>query len=211
MKKILFVLITVGFLHSCVTLPPRIDLGYTYDYKFSLQNPTKSDSLSFDDEKIGVDFAVLDKGIGFRLINKTGDILKVNWDEAVIIWDDKSKKVVHTGVRVLDAAKSQPMSVVPPNAELEDVAFLAEDVDNESRKLFIKDDYGMENIDSAVMEYLGYTFSLYLPIIQRNEQLDYNFVFKVDDIYKSPKPAQLKKNKKAKGKREVAKDGDNTY
>ncbi|GAA4448295.1 hypothetical protein GCM10023189_05950 [Nibrella saemangeumensis] len=110
-----------------------IDLYCCYGqskYKFLLQSPEFSvaDPLTYNDEKIKIDFYIDRSAINFIVTNKTKVPIKLIWDEASIVIDGKAEKVTHKGIKNLDKGASQPASVIPPKSALSDLAIPSENV-----------------------------------------------------------------------------------
>ena len=58
----------------------------------------------------------------FSLKNKSTHSLKIVWDEAAFINNkNESSRVIHKGVRYIDANKSQASTIIPKGTELNDI------------------------------------------------------------------------------------------
>lgn len=60
------------------------------------------------------------RGVVFNLENGSGETILLIWDESAIIIKGIAKRIMHTGVKYIDRARSQPPSVIPPESSLRD-------------------------------------------------------------------------------------------
>jgi hypothetical protein len=179
-------------------------LGTTYKYDYAMIKKVTSSpkvdtlkSMSFDDDKITSNFIIGDKQINFTLKNKTNDVMKIIWDEASIVQFGTTHKVMHNGVKYIDRNSSQPPSVVPPQASINDLVLPADNVyyrDGyystyssrpggwEEHDLFPKNDLNKPAIKETIMNLKGQAFSIYLPIQYQGKTLDYTFNFTITNV-----------------------------
>ena len=76
---------------------------------------------SYVDNFISIIWLATDIGFNFSLENKSGNSLKVEWDESSYIdMNNSPSRVFHNGVKYVDRDKSQPATVVPNETTLED-------------------------------------------------------------------------------------------
>jgi hypothetical protein len=197
MKKILLcllVIIAALLVQSCA--PPRTQMGHTYEYKYEMLNTMRDSAFYFIDGNVEVLLNIQRDRIEFLIVNLTRDALKINWDEAAIVFNGEAQKVIHSGVAIIDKNKSMPKSVIPPNAKLEDFAIPTKNVEvsaysnRNTKDLLIYDDYGIKSSESYVEVIKNLKFSLYLPIVRKTEQIDYSFEFRIKDVIRKPKRGQ---------------------
>lgn len=207
-KAFYFLLFVVGFLlQSCA--PPPSQMGYEYDFKFKMLNSSRGDSsLYFIDSNIEAVFDIQRDRISFVIYNLSKDALKVNWDDAAIVFNGEAMKIVHARVTYEDRTRSMPMSVIPPLAKIDDFVVPSQNLyisqltyKLSTYSLFIFDDVYFEK-SKKMAKYItgqkGIRFSLYLPLLKKSEVIDYNYEFMISDIIKTPRPGQKMVNEKAK-------------
>lgn len=62
-------------------------------------------------------------GFGFSLQNKSSEPIQIVWDEtAVVTPDGSSSRVIHEGVQFSEMDRSQPPTVIPPSARVDEYA-----------------------------------------------------------------------------------------
>lgn len=205
MKNLLLFIVLAFVASSCATKAtttstdkPKKDSKFTnyahYKYTFTLQKPVTSDELKFKDNTIGISFNITQKEVLFDIANQTDGVLKVNWDDTALILGGNSKKTIHKGVKYIDRSGAQPMSVIPPQSKISDFVVPTENVKfsqgvavgyvSTSSKwvtadLFPNYNYGKTALDDLIKSNDGTKFSLYLPIIKADKQIDYIFEFQV--------------------------------
>jgi hypothetical protein len=171
--------------------------GYIYSYALLSNDPDPviidtSSVMHYSDEKINASFAIGTTSIQFKIENKTGSPMKILWDEASIVKDGTSMKIMHTGIKYTDRNMSQPPTVIPPYAAVEDMAVPTENVYYKEgyygqyysspggwkeRDLFPLLDYNDAAIKQAILNSKDKIFSLFLPIQTEEKTLNYNFRF----------------------------------
>lgn len=195
-KLLLYLLVAVSAWIAQSCAPPPTEMGYTYEYKYEMLNSMRDSAFYLIDGNVEVLLNIERDRIKFLIVNLTKDALKINWDEAAIVFNGNAEKIIHSGVAIIDKNKSMPKSVIPPNAKLEDFVLPTENVDvsayssRSTKDLLIYDDYGIKGGEQYIEEVKGLKFSLYLPIIRKTEQFDYSFEFRVKDVIRKPKRGQ---------------------
>ena len=172
MKKQTFLLCLLLFLFSCVTVP-------VYRLDFTLQEPTQSDTLSYSDDSIDVQFQVLNTQIAFDIQNKTNSGIKINWDELSFVSPEgTSSRVIHSGIKLIDRNAPQAPTVIPPNAKIHDILIPSENIFYSDSKfdggwketrLFPQDANLLDNSSCSV----------YFPLEIRGEKKEYTFKFNI--------------------------------
>jgi len=95
-------------------------------YAVSLIAPAPSDSLAFQDASISVQFGINREHIQFSLKNKESAPMRLDWNQSTFVdCHGKTLKVIHSGVRLMEANSALPPSVIPPGALLEDIVYPA--------------------------------------------------------------------------------------
>lgn len=200
--KFSFSILLVMSLSGCFSYTAMMGTTYKYDYIMTKKDTSSAKvdtlkSMAFDDNKITANFIVGDKQINFTLKNKTNDVMKIIWDEASIVQFGTTHKVMHNGVKYIDRNSSQPPSVIPSQASIDDLVLPADNVyyregyystysSNpggwEEHDLFPKNDLNKPDIKATIMSLKGQAFSIYLPIQQQGKTLDYTFNFAIKNV-----------------------------
>ena len=197
----LLILIAIGFT-GCFSYTAMLGTTYKYDYAMLKKDDSTSktdttQNMNFEDDKINANFSIGDKQINFTIKNKTDNVMKIIWDEAAIVQFGTSHKVMHTGVKYIDRNNSQPPTVIPPQASIEDLILPADNIyyregyygtyySNpggwEEHDLFPKNDLNKPEIKETIMKLSGQTFSVYLPIQYQEKTLYYTFNFAITGV-----------------------------
>jgi hypothetical protein len=118
LKRILFLFLFWG----CSTYQIIYDFELTgvdvSAYKNEVIKITKNEkgAWEYEDGDIKIIWGLNSKEIGFKLLNKTNNNIKVIWDEAIYIDENKrSRRLIHSGVYYLDRYRAQVPSVVAKN------------------------------------------------------------------------------------------------
>lgn len=148
-------------------------MGYveTVNYKAKINKPVVSPTSVFEDSSIAITLMVSNKGVAFNLKNKTDKTLKLNWDEAALILNNKSTRVMHQGVRYIERDRSQPPSIIPAGSELSDQYSSVDHV------YFVSGQYGGWRETSMIDDknYKGALIGFYLPLKAGDTSLEYAF------------------------------------
>ncbi|MFZ1686014.1 MAG: hypothetical protein WAU70_01215 [Flavobacteriales bacterium] len=177
-------------------------LGTAYKYDYGLQQSTQSsvsgDTMRFEDSTILVTFKIDELNVNFDLLNKTGDTLTVEWEDARMNMGLDAQRVMHKGLKMNQKDKPRDPSKVAPHARLVDFAYPASNAywtgDQyisptqfkfgkwEQRELFTKYDLKAESIRQMIMDNKGKRFTLALPIASGGAARPYVFEFVVKDV-----------------------------
>lgn len=172
--------------------------GSMYKYEYILTSPTVSSDLKFSDYLIDIDFDINEESINFRLDNKADNSIKILWDEASLVFDGQSKRVIHKGIKLIDSDKPQPPTVIPPHAFIKDLVVPSENIYYresiysggnvilrggwEQKDLLPTNDRGSKQVETYIKNMKGKTIQLYLPIYYKNDLNEYIFDFTIDNI-----------------------------
>jgi hypothetical protein len=156
---------------------------YPVNYKFALKKASPDRSLIFEDENVLIQFMVTQSGIDFIMKNKSVGPIKIDWDQAAYVdVMSKSHKVLHAGVRYMERDKPQAPTIVPPNANVEELIFPTDYVN------FVSGLYGGWTKDPlfpdgpAAKPYKGQSFSVFMPIEVRGTIKNYAFDFVIEEV-----------------------------
>lgn len=126
------------------------------------------DNEVYEDNLISIQWEEKDQTFYFVLKNKTNDIIKIIWDEALIInFDNYTERVLHKGTDIEALKQSQQPSLIPSAAQLSDY-FRPENKYNVSK-----------TVDGDIMK-------LVMPIQFGSNTMYYTFVFRVSWKYQYP-------------------------
>lgn len=197
-----FLIIIALCITGCFSYSALVGTTYKYDYAMTKidSSSSKVDTLknmSFEDDKISANFNIGDKEISFSLKNKTDNVMKIIWDESSIVQFGTSHKVMHSGVKYIDRNSSQPPSVIPPQASIDDILLPANNIYYregyysqyssiaggwEKNDLFPMHDLNKPEIKETIVNLKGQSFSIYLPIQYLGKTLDYTFNFAITNV-----------------------------
>lgn len=152
--------------------------------------------LVFDDELLNVMFFFGDTSIGITLKNKSDHSLKINWDNAAWINPfGESKRIIHTGVKLVDKNLPQAPSIVVRNGILRDSITPSENIYYEGDPyyewrclslLHHTDILGVMSMQSELEKaqiYVDKTCGLLIPIEIEGVQNDYLFTFNIGEAF----------------------------
>lgn len=202
MKKIFFALVVGAMLTSCafpyvsysvglsnVEAPAdaKTQYGETKIIKLDVDGKT---SYKYEDDYIDISWFVGKNQFVFDLKNKSNYSIKIPWDDvAYMNTSGQAGRVMHSGIKYTERNNSQPASVVPKGASLNDIVMPTDNVFYmtgqyggwREKNLFIFpiDRY---DIESSKQPYIGKTVKLLFPIIIENVKNEYVFEFKINDI-----------------------------
>jgi hypothetical protein len=203
MKNVLFVTLAALMVAGC--------MSYTGTYKVGLQEVERpenakerygdskivnfdedgSTKYSYEDSLIQIVWLPATKQFGFMMLNKTEHSIKIIWDEAVYIDENgASGKVMHAGVKYIDRNSSQPATIVPKKARIDDMVLPTDKVYYVSgqyggwstRPLFPNLATNQENLNTLTAMYIGKTVKILLPLQIEETVNEYTFSFKVEDF-----------------------------
>jgi len=191
MKKNVLLLGLLLTFFSCMTPITR-----AYNWRFSLEKPQPSETLSFSDDYVDITFAlegVTDvsyysivkdaKEIGFEIQNKTDRGIKINWDDISIIYPDgKASRVIHGGVKLIEKASIQAPTIVPPNARVSDILVPTENISSTTYGWNTAPLFGGENR----LIWNDKEFSIFFPLEIKGEKKEYTFKFKINVSLPAP-------------------------
>lgn len=174
MKKI-FLLVIFSLFSTYFILSQILYVG------FSLEAPVKSDTLSYSDDFINIQFQIYEDKIVFDIQNKTNSIIKINWDEiSFVSINGQAFRVVHSGVLYINPNAPQTPTIIPPDSKLHDILIPSENIyfDSSNFEWKLKP---LFPFSSQIMH--NKSFSIYFPLEIKGKRKDYTFKFK----YQIPK------------------------
>ncbi|MBC8180479.1 hypothetical protein H8E88_05075, partial [candidate division KSB1 bacterium] len=135
MKKNLLFLCVIALIIGCAGSMQRISFDLTLTQverpkdakeQYGEINTTVTDSLGkkylvFEDELLKAMFFFGDTSIGIILNNKSDHTIKIDWDNSAWISPSgESKRVIHSGVKLVDRNSPQSPSIIVRNGLLRD-------------------------------------------------------------------------------------------
>jgi hypothetical protein len=152
-------------------------------YTITMTAPSVSESPRYEDDVLAVVFKTSEAQLDFTLKNKTGDPLKIDWNQfAFVDADGKSMKVIHGGVKLADKGASLPPTIIPPGANIDEMVAPSEYVSFVGgvaagwRHRPIFPDF------PAAARLKGKTFSVFMPVEANGIVKNYMFTLKVSDV-----------------------------
>lgn len=196
MKTILPLLSLFLLLTSC---SPLTRMARTYD--ISIVDPVNANGLNYIDENIDITFQMRDTDIYFQLKNLTNKGIIIDWNKASYVDEGVAQKIFHTNIKYSEREKEQAPTSVPPNSLVSETIVPVDNAYYMSGGRYYSGGWkekpmfptypltkkGKDQLQSKI----GNTFSLYIPLEIKGEVIEYNFVFKINNINE---PSKKKKS-----------------
>lgn len=145
--------------------------------------PIENKALAFSDRQLEIRFVPSQTQVGFALSNKTGNPIKVDWNNVAYVDPaGQTHKVIRSEVKFIDKDRPQPTSIVPPGANLSDAVFPADYVSYTSGRYGGWAEKQIFPDAPRAKDYKGMSFSLFMPLEVNGAIVNYHFVFKVEDV-----------------------------
>ena len=96
MKKLFY----IGLLVCLYSCGPRM-----YTYKFSMKESKKANKLFYENDTLSVLFNFYKEGLVIGLTNKSGEQIKIKWDELRMAENGIDKKIEHIQISKKDLYK----------------------------------------------------------------------------------------------------------
>jgi len=169
--------VTLLFLLTLPIVTPVQSQG-DFIYTFKMAKPRPSPTNSYQDLSVKITF-VITRQVGFRLENKTGSPIEIDWNHASFIdFESTAHRVMHEGVRYIERDKPLASTVVPPGANVTDVLIPVDSVYYESGI-----GGGWKTVDTLPVSlrlFDGKTIGIYLPLKIGTASKNYLFSFRVE-------------------------------
>lgn len=145
----------------------------------------------YEDNIMSILWLILDDRCQFTIKNKSGNSIKIIWDDASFVDENNSaSKVYHSGIRYIDANKPQPSTSIPNGTELEDLVA-------PTSRLYYYDGWGSASLINHKNRYdaelVGKTIRINLPIEVKGVINEYEFTFRANWRYAHPEYHQVDK------------------
>ena len=167
---------------SKVEKPKNPQVRYGKMQTVSGENVTK---YSYVDNFISIIWVAGTSEFSFNLQNKSGNSLKIEWDEGSYIdLSNSASRIFHSGVKYTDRDKSMPATVVPNGTSVDDVVLPT------NLTSFSGSDWHSSSLIPNNRTYdpnkVGKTVKVLLPISVRGVVNEYTYIFKVEWIWEHP-------------------------
>lgn len=167
---------------SKVQKPANSQIRYGKMQTVSGESVTK---YSYVDNFISIIWIAGTTEFSFNLENKSGNSLKIEWDEGSYIdISNSASRIFHSGVKYTDRDKSMPATVVPNGTSVDDVVLPT------NLTSFSSGDWHSSPLISNNRTYdpnkVGKTVKVLLPISVKGVVNEYTYIFKVEWVWEHP-------------------------
>lgn len=143
--------------------------------------PVKSKDLDFNDDYIDIKFNLggMDSSFGIELLNKTDNPIKIDWSQVSYVnTSGIANSVIHEGVKLVDSAKPQTPTLIPPTARIKDVIAPTSNFYYDDKWEYVpilpEGKKAITSIDKP--------FSIFIPIEINGVIKNYLFTFKISEV-----------------------------
>ena len=163
-------------------------LGNKYRYSVSMIGPEKSKDMLYRDERLMIQFRVEDPGIRFQAQNISANVMKIDWAKAKIGVHGTSTPI-GTLSMFYDTTRMEPASqILPSLGVVRDVIVprgntYFDGVQWQVNDLLPTTDANTQTMKNTIMQLVGSTIEIRLPIEWGSEVRTYIFSFAVDSVY----------------------------
>lgn len=197
----LYLILFILGLQSCTTT------SFIGEYIYNLKKVNKTvndddinvdksyiNNMSFSDSIINIVWSIDKTSLKFNLLNKTNNILTIDWNNAVYIDAlGETNKVIHGGIKYIDRNGYMTPSIIYKNAWLTDIIIPTNNIYYENYTkysnggwrifgLLINDVSNKNLIINSLSTYKIKSNEIIIPITYKNMNLTYRFVFNIKDI-----------------------------
>lgn len=158
-------------------------------YMFTMTKPIETDKLVFEHEFLAIGFVITYDRFAFELLNKTNNLVKINWNETTFIDSDaQSHRVIHSGIKFIDKEKEQQPTIVPPSAKVSDVILPTDYVEYRNVGLlsaqYVWSTYPfLPKADKKeAQQFIGRSLGLFMSLEVNGEVKNYHFSFKINIV-----------------------------
>lgn len=139
------------------------------------ENSNSVTKYSYSDNYITTIWIPDRNGFNFSLENKTGNSIKVEWDDCSYIdMQNSASRIFHNGVKYIDKDKSQPATVVPSQTTLDEII-------RPSNLAYFSDSWYSKSLIATPNQYdksiIGKTVKVLLAISVKGVINEYTFEF----------------------------------
>lgn len=188
MKKLILIAISFLLASGCAVSPYSKTTMVQIKDKRNF-TPVEAKDFSLEDKNITIKYVpdIVEAGIDIQFINKSSKPVKIIWDEsAYISSENKSQKIFHSGVKIIDRTQAQTPTVIPPLGVLDDMVLPVDNVSWEYDTWSYKPLCGVRSIYTHELDDSGcinQTFGFYLTYELEGKKhsltIKYKYVSKV--------------------------------
>src|SRR5580765_7572009 len=176
MRRIFYIGLMVS-LYSCGN---RI-----YTYKFSMKEAQKPHRLYYNNDTLSISFNFYFEGLMIEVTNKSGEPVKINWDELRMTENETSKKIEHTQISDKEIILFQPPSIISPESGCSDLIIYSDNIYylkeyGKEIMMKIKDMYpreGNKSTRDSIQKLKGQRITLLFPAEIKNVSHSWVFNF----------------------------------
>lgn len=145
-------------------------------------------SLNYRDDIMFISWNIQRNLVKFTLQNKSTSSIKIIWDDMAFVGlDEKSKRVIHQGIKYNEKENPQSPSVVMRDSRVTDLLIPSSNIYyNQSLKKWsahpLVYDIMFSPEDETTQHASGKKIKILLPIIVNEKRYEYQFVFEIDNI-----------------------------
>lgn len=151
----------------------------SYVFSFLMVKPEVSKGLLYEDKTINIIFEITRKQIDFTIYNKISEPIKIDWDSASYVdIFQKSHKIIHKGIKLIERESHQSPTVIPPTASLDDIIYPTDYVSYNDG--WVESPLFPETPEAKL--YKEMSFSVFLPVLVGSQTKNYLFTFKIDEV-----------------------------
>lgn len=146
-----------------------------------IEQPLSYDK-KFEDEKISIKFTIREKRVLFELKNKTDKELKILWEKASFVdIKDIPHRMVGFNNLFTDKMDKRPVQVVHAKGRAKDLIIPLENVElMEEGTWYVSPLFNLT--DDLAHENKGKIFSILIPMEIDDEEINYNFKFRIENV-----------------------------
>lgn len=183
-KEILGVSVFVTYKSKAKSVTFKFVMGdFAVEYKTALMKPEGSKDNAFEDDAVKIHWLVTAKALNFRLWNKTESPIKIDWNQVSYVDPSSTaQKVMHEGVKYINRNESQPPTIIPPLAKIDDFIFPSANASYSSGRYGGWSETPIFPAGEEGASYKGKTFSVFMPLEINGTVKSYSFVFKIQDV-----------------------------
>ncbi|SFW16822.1 hypothetical protein [Chitinophaga sancti] len=170
--------------------------GHYYRFHYFLKEPIVDSSLVYNDDTLSIAFSINESQINFTIKNKLNDPIRIKWDDASLVINGETKKIIHKGIKYVDRNTSMPSSLIPGKAIWDDLVVPSDNIyykegyygtysstpgSWQTKPLFPNQDLGNETLASGIL-LMKPEFSFFLPLQILSKDKYMSFTFKAKKV-----------------------------
>ncbi len=164
-------------------------VGSKYRYWYGLTKPIVSNRLRFQDDRIFIQFRIDESFVNFRLQNVSPQPLRILWDRVSIVVGGKVSPIKYSANAYATKPVEKKPTIIPVNGYVIDFVVPADKVRLTGGGwielvLFPTRDYGRQEVQNRILQNVGKSITMFLPLAFGTEVVEYVFEFKVAEIEK---------------------------